>query len=62
MTGLSKNLPGYDFPVWDPASVVSISIRSITAPPNWAKPGHGHNESTAAADWIKKTWPAARSA
>src|SRR5437773_1431819 len=59
VTGLSKNLPGYDFPVWDPASIVSIPIRSITAPPNWPKPGQGHNESTAAADWIKKTWPAA---
>ena len=60
VTGLSKNLPGYDFPVWDPASVVSIPIRSITAPPDWPKPGQGHNESTAAADWIKKTWPTAK--
>jgi branched-chain amino acid transport system substrate-binding protein len=60
VTGLSKNLPGYDFPVWDTNSIVSIPIRSITAPPNWPKPGQGHNESTAAADWIKKTWPQAK--
>ena len=59
VTGLSKNLPGYDFPVWDSASIVSIPIRSITAPPNWPKPGQGHNESTAAANWIKTTWPKA---
>jgi branched-chain amino acid transport system substrate-binding protein len=62
VTGLSKNLPGYDFPVWDAASIISIPIRSITAPPNWPKPGQGHNESTAAADWIKKTWPTAKAA
>ncbi len=61
VTGLTKNLPEYDFPVWDPNSIVYIPIRSITAPPNWPKPGQaGNNESTAAADWIKKTWPKAK--
>ncbi len=35
------------------------SIRNITAPANWPKPGNGHNESTAAANWIKTTWPKA---
>ncbi|MGQ0674828.1 MAG: ABC transporter substrate-binding protein [Rhodospirillales bacterium] len=57
--GMTKNLPGYEFPVWDPKSVVSIPIRDITAPPNWPKPGQGHNESTAAANWLKTTWAAA---
>lgn len=56
--GLSKNDPAYDFPVWDPDSVVTIPIRDITAPPNWPKPGTSHNESTAAANWVKTTWPA----
>ena len=46
---------------YDPNSIVYIPIRSITAPPNWPKPGQGgNNESTAAADWIKKTWPKAK--
>lgn len=57
VTGLSKNVPEYEFPVWDPESIISIPIRSITAPPNWPKPGKGHEESTAAANWIKTTWP-----
>lgn len=60
VTGLSKNVPEYDFPVWDPKSVITIPIRNITPPPNWAKPGQGgNNESTAAAHWIKNTWPQA---
>ena len=54
--GMTKNDPRFDFPVWDPKSVVSIPIRDITAPPNWPKPGEGHNESTAAANWLKTTW------
>src|SRR5882724_1305393 len=59
VTGFSKNLPDYPFPVFDPDRIITIPIRNITAPPNWPKPGKGHNESTAAADWIKKTWPKA---
>ena len=54
--GMSKNSPDYTFPVWDPDSVISIPIRDITAPPNWPKPGQGHDESTAAANWVKTTW------
>ena len=42
-----------------PTEIITIPIRNITAPPNWPKPGQGHNELTAAADWIKKTWPKA---
>jgi branched-chain amino acid transport system substrate-binding protein len=59
VTGFSKNDPAYPFPVWDQNRIITIPIRNITAPPNWPKPGNGHNESTAAADWIKKTWPKA---
>jgi branched-chain amino acid transport system substrate-binding protein len=54
--GMTKNVPQYDFPVWDPNSVITIPIRDITAPPNWPKPGTSHNESTAAANWLKTTW------
>ena len=57
--GFSKNNPDYPFPTWDPNRIITIPIRNITAPPNWPKPGQGHNELTAAADWIKKTWPKA---
>jgi len=57
ITGFSKNVPEYPFPVWDPDRIITIPIRNITAPANWPKPGHGHNESTAAANWIKTTWP-----
>jgi branched-chain amino acid transport system substrate-binding protein len=56
VTGFSKNNPEYPFMTWDTERVITIPIRNITAPANWPKPGHGHNESTAAADWIKKTW------
>ena len=57
VTGFSKNSPDYPFMTWDLDRVITIPIRNITAPANWPKPGKGHNESTAAADWIKKTWP-----
>ena len=59
VTGFSKNLPDYPFPVFDPDRIITIPIRNITAPPNWPKPGQGHDESTAAANWIKTTWPKA---
>jgi branched-chain amino acid transport system substrate-binding protein len=54
--GMTKNDPKYEFPVWDPKSIITIPIRDITAPPNWPKPGTSHNESTAAANWLKTTW------
>jgi branched-chain amino acid transport system substrate-binding protein len=59
VTGFSKNLADYPFPVWDTSRIITIPIRNITAPPNWPKPGTSHNESTAAANWIKTTWPKA---
>jgi branched-chain amino acid transport system substrate-binding protein len=54
--GLTMNDPRYDFPIWDPSSILSIPIRDITAPPNCPKPGTTHQESTAAANWLKTTW------
>jgi branched-chain amino acid transport system substrate-binding protein len=54
--GLTMNHPDYEFPIWDPSSVLKIPIRDITAPPNWPKPGTTHQESTAAANWLKTTW------
>jgi branched-chain amino acid transport system substrate-binding protein len=59
VTGFSKNVAEYPFPIWDPERVIHIPIRNITAPANWPKPGKGHNESTAAANWLKTTWPKA---
>src|SRR5262249_25680934 len=59
VTGFSKNLADYPFATWDPHRVITIHIRNISSQANWPKPGKGHNESTAAADWIKKTWPKA---
>lgn len=57
VTGFSKNLPQYEFASWDPDRIITIPIRNITAPMGWPKPGTTHNESTAAANWIKTTWP-----
>jgi branched-chain amino acid transport system substrate-binding protein len=59
VTGFSKNVAEYPFPVWDPNRIISIPIRNITAPADWPKPGKGHNDSTAAANWLKTTWPKA---
>jgi len=59
VTGFSKNVAEYPFPILDPDRIITVPVRNITAPANWPKPGNGHNESTAAADWIKKTWPKA---
>lgn len=57
VTGFSKNLPEYPFPVWDPGRVITIPIRRITAPPGWPNPGQGHTDPTATYNWIKETWP-----
>jgi branched-chain amino acid transport system substrate-binding protein len=55
--GFSKNVPDFPFPVWDPATVMTIPIRHVTAPPNWPKPGQGHNELSSTIHWIKESWP-----
>lgn len=57
MIGFSKNNPEYPFQTFDLDRMITIPIRNITAPHGWPKPGTTHNESTAASDWIKKTWP-----
>jgi branched-chain amino acid transport system substrate-binding protein len=57
VTGFSKNVTEYPFPVWDPARIITIPIRQITAPSHWPKPGTTHNDVTSAYNWIKTTWP-----
>jgi len=52
MTGFSKNTPDYPFPVLDPDRIITIPIRSITAPPGWPK-----GEPTSTYTWIEQTWP-----
>ncbi len=59
VTGFSKNLSEYPFPVWDPERVITIPIRSLTAPPDWPRPGQGHNDLSATYNWINTTWPKA---
>jgi branched-chain amino acid transport system substrate-binding protein len=51
--------PDYPFQVLEPKRIISIPIRNITAPPEWPKPGRGHNDPTATYNWIKETWPKA---
>jgi branched-chain amino acid transport system substrate-binding protein len=55
--GFSKNLPQYPFPVWDPERIITVPVTGMTAPPDWPKPGKGHNDPSATVNWIKKTWP-----
>jgi branched-chain amino acid transport system substrate-binding protein len=57
VTGFSKNVAEYPFPILDPDRIITIPIRNITAPPGWPKPGNGHNDPTATFNWIKETWP-----
>jgi branched-chain amino acid transport system substrate-binding protein len=57
VTGFSKNVPEYPFPIWDPERIITIPIRQITAPSHWPKPGTTHNDVTSAYNWIKETWP-----
>ncbi len=57
ITGFSKNDDRYPFQILDPDRIITVPIRSITAPPNWPKPGQGHDDPTATYNWIKETWP-----
>ncbi len=57
VVGFSKNVPEYPYPVWDPDRVVTIPIQDVTAPPDWPKPGQGHNDMSATYNWIKTSWP-----
>ncbi len=52
ITGFSKNVPDYPFPILDPDRIITIPIRNITAPPNWPK-----GEPTSTYTWIDQTWP-----
>src|SRR5437762_1355761 len=52
VTGFSKNVAEYPFPILDPARIITIPIRNITAPPGWPK-----GEPTSTYTWIDKTWP-----
>ena len=52
VTGFLINSPEYPFPILDPKRVVTVPIRSITAPPGWPK-----GEPTATYKWIEETWP-----
>src|SRR5438552_1231201 len=52
MTGFSLNSPDYPFQILDPNRIITIPIRSITAPPGWPK-----GEPTSTFTWIDKTWP-----
>jgi branched-chain amino acid transport system substrate-binding protein len=55
MTGFSKNVPDYPFPILDPDRIITIPIRNITAPPGWPK-----GEPTSTYTWIQETWPQAK--
>jgi branched-chain amino acid transport system substrate-binding protein len=55
LTGFSKNVPEYPFPILDPDRVITIPIRNITAPPGWPK-----GEPTSTYTWIEQTWPTAK--
>jgi len=55
VTGFSKNVADYPFPILDPARIITIPIRNITAPPGWPK-----GEPTSTYTWIDKTWPVAK--
>ncbi len=54
--GFSKNVPEYPFPIWDPDRIINLDVRSVSAPPNWPKPGDGHNDPSSTYNWIKTTW------
>src|SRR5574337_171088 len=55
ITGFSKNVPQYPFPILDPARIFTVPIRNITAPPGWPK-----GEPTSTYTWIDQTWPAVK--
>jgi len=52
ITGFSKNVPEYEFPILDPNRIITIPIRNLTAPPGWPK-----GEPTSTYTWIDQTWP-----
>ena len=60
VTGFIKKVPQYSSPSLGPGPDHHHSDPQHHARrSNWPKPGTTHNESTAAANWIKTTWPKA---
>jgi branched-chain amino acid transport system substrate-binding protein len=57
VVGFSKNVPEYPFPIWDPDRIIVQDVRNVSAPPDWPKPGDGHDDPSATYNWIKTTWP-----
>jgi branched-chain amino acid transport system substrate-binding protein len=57
MTGFSKNVAEYPFPILDPNRIITIPIRNITAPPGWPK-----GKPTSTYTWIDQTWPTVKAA
>jgi branched-chain amino acid transport system substrate-binding protein len=55
ITGFTKNVPEYPFPILDPDRIITFPIRNITAPPGWPK-----GEPTSTYTWIEQTWPTAK--
>jgi branched-chain amino acid transport system substrate-binding protein len=54
VTGFSKHVPEYPFPILDPNRIITIPIRNLTAPPGWPKPS---GDETSTYTWIDQTWP-----
>jgi branched-chain amino acid transport system substrate-binding protein len=54
ITGFSMQTKDYPFPVLDQRRVITVPIRSITAPPGYPK-----GEPTTTYKWIEETWPQA---
>jgi len=57
ITGFSKNVAEYPFPILDPNRIITIPIRNITAPPGWPK-----GKPTSTFTWIDQTWPVVKTA
>jgi branched-chain amino acid transport system substrate-binding protein len=55
VVGFSQHDARYPFAVLDPRRIVTVPIRSITAPPGWPA-----GRPTATYTWIEKTWPTAK--
>ena len=52
ITGFAMQSKDYPFPIHDPKRVITVPIRSITAPPGYPK-----GEPTTTYKWIDETWP-----
>src|SRR5438874_13293178 len=57
ITGFSKNVSEYPFPILDPARIITIPIRNITAPLVFKD-----TAPTEIYTWIDQTWPTVKHA